>query len=735
MNRAAPTTQSIEPRTPNPEPRLRIGLDGTTLQEERSGIGFYTERLFAGLFEVDRANEYTLFSNAEVRSDRIPARLVHRGHRFPVRGVWMQVVLPFLLRRARVDVCHYTNYVAPLLSGRPSVVTFHDMTVLLLPGCSPWKKRLLLRPLIPLIARRADAIIAVSESARRDILRLLRVPQEKIHVIHEGVEPIFRPVEDARERARVRGRYGLRGPYLIAVGTVEPRKNLVRLSRAFREVRDETGRDLRLLLVGGKGWRGEEILREVRKVAGEAVVWAGYAPSEDLPALYSGAEALVYPSLYEGFGLPVIEAMACGTPVITSNNSSLREVAGDAALLVDPEDTGDIAAAVRRVIEDAGLREGLRRKGLARAAQFSWEEAAKQTLKVYEQVHRAKRRYREKKSRPSPRQAAPATPLPRVGEGKPSGARRGEGCSSIPPFGGLGKGEDAVLKTALYAGLFDYPLTPEEMRRGLFDLEMSGEAMGDAVSRCSLLSRVERDGRVFLPLKGREGTVEVRLRREREHGAFLDRLGRPIEWLCGLPFVRMVALSGGSALAYGEDLDLFVVAAPGRAWTVTLLSVLLAKAMGLRRTICVNYLVDEGALHIPARDFFTAHQVLTLKPVYGLDVYERFVRENAWVRDHFPNFTPHLEETPFRVREGRMKRGMERLLARGWDGVEEAIRGLYGRYLRRRLRPSGEREGVVLTPHRLQLNVVDHKGEVARRFEEALKATQNAERRTMNENP
>jgi hypothetical protein len=283
-----------------------------------------------------------------------------------------------------------------------------------------------------------------------------------------------------------------------------------------------------------------------------------------------------------------------------------------------------------------------------------------------------------------------------------------------------------VLKTALYAGLFDYPLTPEEMRRGLFDLEMSGEALDDAVSRCGLLTRVERDGRVFLPLKGREGTVEVRLRREREHGAFLARMRPALERLCGLPFVRMAALSGGSALSYGEDLDLFVVAAPGRAWTVTLLSVLLAKAMGLRRAICVNYLVDEGALHIPARDFFTAHQVLTLKPVYGLGVYERFVRENAWVKEHFPNFTPHREETPFRAREGRMKRGIERLLTKGGDGMEEAVRGLYGRYLRRRLGPSGGRSGVVLTPHRLQLNVVDHKGEVARRFEEALKG--NAER-------
>ena len=280
-----------------------------------------------------------------------------------------------------------------------------------------------------------------------------------------------------------------------------------------------------------------------------------------------------------------------------------------------------------------------------------------------------------------------------------------------------------MLKTVLYAGLFDYPLTPEEMRRGLFDLEMSEEAVGDVVSRCGLLRRVERDGRAFLPLKGQEGTVEVRLRREREHGTFLARMRRPIERLCGLPFVRMVALSGGSALSYGEDLDLFMVAAPGRAWTVALLSVLLAKAMGLRRTVCVNYLVDEGALHIPARDFFTAHQILTLKPVYGLRVYERFVRENAWVKAHFPNLEPYSEETPFRVREGRVKRGIERLLARGWDGVEEAVRGLYGRYLRRRLRPSGEREGVILTPHRLQLNVVDHKGEVARRFEEALKTS------------
>ncbi|MSS73735.1 MAG: glycosyltransferase family 1 protein [Candidatus Latescibacteria bacterium] len=694
-----------DPSLPTP-PGLRIGLDGTTLQPGRSGIGFYTEHLFAGLLSVDGANDYVIFSNAEVRSDRIPPGLVHRRHRFPVRGIWMQVVLPFLLRRARVDVCHYTNYVAPLLSGRPSVVTFHDMTVLLLPDCSPWKKRLLLRPLIPLIARRADAIIAVSESARQDVLRLLHVPAEKVHVIHEGVAPVFRPVEDAQARARVQVRYGLRGPYFMAVGSVEPRKNLVRLARAFQKVRDEAGEGLQLLIVGGKGWRSEEIMREIRRVVGKAVVWAGYAPSEDLPALYGGAEALVYPSLYEGFGLPVIEAMACGAPVITSDNSSLKEVAGDAALLVDPEDVDAISGAMRRVREDENLRADLRRRGLARAAQFSWEEAARQTLKVYEQVHRER-----------------------------TGGGRGDGREDLPPFpvspplrfGGEGREVEAVVKTALYAGLFDYPLTMEEMRRGVFDLEMSGEALSAAISRCDLLFRVEGEGRIFLPLKGREGTVDARLRRERDHGAFLRRMRRPLERLCSLPFVRMVALSGGSAFAYGEDLDLFVVAAPRRVWTVTLFSVLLAKAMRLRRTICVNYLVDEEALRVPARDFFTAHQILALKPVYGVQVYERFVRENAWVKAHFPNFTPYLKETPFPVREGRMKRVAERLLARGWDGVEEVIRSVYGRYLRRKVATPGGRSGVSLSPHRLQLNVVDHKEEIARRFAEALQNRETAD--------
>ena len=373
----------------NSNSRLRIGLDGTTLQPERSGVGFYTEHLFASLLAVDGKNEYVVLSNSEVRSDMIPADLVHEGYRFPLRGIWMQAILPHLLNRNKVDVCHFTNYISPLWSSCPAVVTFPDMTVSLFPRYSPWKKRLLLRSLIPLVARKADAIIVVSESSRRDVLRTLRIRKEKIHLIHEGVTPEFTPVTDKNRLEKVKIRYGLRGPYFIAVGTVEPRKNLVRLAQAFQQVRRETGRNLKLLIVGGKGFQSDQILREVKESADGQVIWTGYAPSHDLPSLYSGAEALVYPSLYEGFGLPVLEAMACATSVITSNNSSLREVAGDAALLVDPEVVEDISNSMRRIIEDRKLYNMLSNKGIERASHFSWKEAARRTLKVYQAVHRS----------------------------------------------------------------------------------------------------------------------------------------------------------------------------------------------------------------------------------------------------------------------------------------------------------------------------------------------------------
>ena len=685
---------------------LLVGVDGTTLKSERSGIGFYTEHLVAGLLALDGEYQYIVFSNSKVSCDWIPAAWVHMGQGFPIRGIWMQAILPLLLRQARVDVCHYTNYLAPLLSRCPAIVTIHDMSVTLLPRHSPLKKRLLLRLLIPLVARKAEAIITVSDASRQDIIRVLGVPEQKVHRIYEGVSQTFRPVEDEEEVRRVAERYGLRGRYFIAVGTVEPRKNLVRLARAFSTFLDRTRSDVQLLVVGGRGWRSGPILGEMKGLLGEALVWPGYAPSADLPCLYTGAMALVYPSLYEGFGLPLLEAMACGTPVISSNASSLREVGGEAALYVAPEDAEEIARAMIRILDEPGLREALRKKGLERAPRFSWEQAALQTRRLYEEVGNARATHRR-----NPTGGRRAPEELRAG----SSAHVGEGIGPAPDPEAF-----AAIKTAVYAGLFEYPLTVEEMHRGFFDVAVSREEMAEAIRRSKLIQTIERGDRAFLVLDGLEHTVDLRLEREERSKAFLARMKKPLAWLCGIPFVRMIALSGGSAHSYGTDLDLFVIAAPRRVWTVTLASVLVSKALGLRRTICVNYLLDEDALEVRARDFFTAHQVVTAKPVHGLEVYESFVGANRWVREHFPNFRPVSEETPVRIRAGGLKDTIERLTERWWDGVEGVIRTGYGRYLRWKLAPFDPFSDVALTPHRLQLNVIDHKEAVAKRFRREL---------------
>jgi glycosyltransferase involved in cell wall biosynthesis len=266
------------------------------------------------------------------------------------------------------------------------VVTIHDMTLSFLPQYHPWRRRLMVRPLIPLIARRAARIITVSEHARADIVRLLRVPPARVVVIPEAAAPIFQTAPLA-EQQRVRARYQLWGPYVLYVGTLEPRKNLVRLIRAWHALWRRGAIPHQLVLVGGRGWQDAEIYRTIAELnCGDALRLAGYVPTEDLPALYSAADAFAFPSLAEGFGLPVIEAMACGAPVLISTARALQELAGDAALAVDPRDDRAIELALERLLTDAALCDQLRTRGLRRAAAFSWGEAARRTLAVYRDV-------------------------------------------------------------------------------------------------------------------------------------------------------------------------------------------------------------------------------------------------------------------------------------------------------------------------------------------------------------
>ena len=293
-----------------------VGFDATTLTGRMSGVGYYTARLMDSL--ANGAGEgvvrrLVVLSNRPVPIEETERVHVYERRRFAVRSVWMQFVLPGILRDVRPDVVHFTNYLAPLAGRVPYLVSFHDMSLSLLPECHTLKKRLLTSSLIPSVARGARMILTPSESTRRDVVRLLRVDPGRVRVIPYAASPSFRRVDTGPEE--LQRLYGVRAPYFLYVGTLEPRKNLARALRAFASVAG-TLPECRFVIAGQRGWRYAEVLRAAEAPALRGrVEFLGYLPEERLPLLYAHALALVYPSLYEGFGLPVVEAMACGTPV------------------------------------------------------------------------------------------------------------------------------------------------------------------------------------------------------------------------------------------------------------------------------------------------------------------------------------------------------------------------------------------------------------------------------------
>jgi glycosyltransferase involved in cell wall biosynthesis len=370
-----------------------VGFDATTLTGPISGVGYYTARLMDSL--ANGAGEGTVrrlvvLSNRPVRLVETERVQVYERRRFAVRSVWMQLVLPGILREVKPDLVHFTNYLAPLAGPVPYVVSFHDMSLALLPQFHTLKKRLLTSSLIPAVARGARMILTPSESTRRDVVRLLRVDAGRVRVIPYAAGPAFRPVPLAPEH--LEARHGIRAPYFLYVGTLEPRKNLAGALRAFASVADGLP-GCRFVIVGQRGWRYGEVLREAARPALRGRVdFLGYVAEDRLPDLYAHALALVYPSLYEGFGLPVVESMACGTPVLTSRSSSLSEIAEGAALLVDPADEKGLAEALRALATDGGLRARLRALGLERARAFSWERTGRETVAAYQEVYDEVRR-------------------------------------------------------------------------------------------------------------------------------------------------------------------------------------------------------------------------------------------------------------------------------------------------------------------------------------------------------
>lgn len=301
-----------------------------------------------------------------------------------VRILWEQLAQGRALRVVGADLAHGPVFVGPLAAPCPVVVTVHDLSFLRYPHLFRPANRFYLRLFTRLSVQRARRVIAVSAYTAEETVRLLGVAREKIRVVYHGVDPIFRPLA-AEEVAAFRARRGLPDRFVLFVGTLEPRKNLVRLIEAF--ARSGADAETALVLAGARGWYDDNVFATVeRSGLSSRVHFPGYVPNDELPLWYNAARAFAYPSLYEGFGLPVLEAQACGTPVLTSSVSALPEAAGDGALMVDPYDVEAIAESLHRLLTDETLRGVLRRRGLEHAARFSWPRTAAETVAVFQEA-------------------------------------------------------------------------------------------------------------------------------------------------------------------------------------------------------------------------------------------------------------------------------------------------------------------------------------------------------------
>lgn len=376
-------------------PKPRICLDLSPAVHGRAGIGRYARELATALIAEGGEFEWVAFYNAartatvEPPLAGLPRLTTHLSDK-PWR---LRVLLAHLVGRAQdglfpgVALFHATDHLLPRLASVPSVFTLHDLTCRLMPAAHTPLNRWFHLLLMPRFLRQAEAVIAVSECTRRDAVRLYGLAEGKVHVIYEGVSPHFRPAGVA-EVAALRQKYGLPERFILFVGTLEPRKNLGTLLEAYAALR-AGGAPQRLVVAGRRGWRCGALFARLRDLGlEEEVILPGLVDEGDLPALYTAADLLAFPSLYEGFGLPVLEAMACGTPVVCANTSSLPEVAGEAALLLGPHDVGAWVRATGRVLADPALRESLRAAGLARARRFTWQAAARRTQQVYRAVMR-----------------------------------------------------------------------------------------------------------------------------------------------------------------------------------------------------------------------------------------------------------------------------------------------------------------------------------------------------------
>jgi glycosyltransferase involved in cell wall biosynthesis len=375
---------------------VRIGIDYTAAHEQGAGIGRYVRELIHALAAQDTRTDYRLFV-AGASHCTLPAKPGPNFAWCPTRisplwfaRLWhrLQIPLPVETFVGPIRLYHATDFtLPPTLPGVSTLLTIHDLSFVRAPETATPVLKAYLDKVVPRSVKRAHHVLADSQTTKDDLIELYGTPPEKISVLIGGVNPEFLPVEDPAARAAVRERYGLpANPYVFSIGTVQPRKNYARLIEALSMLGPDFD-DVHLVIAGGRGWLESPIFRAVDEcdMTGR-VHFTGFVRDEDLPALYSEAQCLAFPSLYEGIGFPVLEAMACGIPVITSNISSMPEIAGEAALLVDPYDVAALADALLQLLTDQTLRKSLVEKGFGQAAYFTWTRAAQRLTAIYQEL-------------------------------------------------------------------------------------------------------------------------------------------------------------------------------------------------------------------------------------------------------------------------------------------------------------------------------------------------------------
>jgi glycosyltransferase involved in cell wall biosynthesis len=370
---------------------MRVCIDFTGAIQNPAGVGRYARELVQAMVLLDPYDDFSIFYIDQ--KGRLPVspfdNLSRRIMRLPIWTAGMFIGsftrFPMDWYFKGIDVFHAANHLLPQFRNTPSVYTLFDLTYTLFPKSHLLLPRLSSSFMIPRFLRSCDRIISISESTKKDAINKYGIKEDKIKVIHLAANHRFLPSPEAILQD-FRRRHDLPTRYILYVGTIEPRKNLNVLLEAFRVLHDK-GVNIPLVIAGKKGWRYENFFEKLKELRlQEVVIFPGYIPEEELPVLYSAAEIFLYPSLYEGFGLPVLEAMACGTPVICSNTSSLPEVAGDSATMLPPDEPNSWAEAIANLLKNKESRMALRDKGLKQAAKFSWEKTARETVQVYREV-------------------------------------------------------------------------------------------------------------------------------------------------------------------------------------------------------------------------------------------------------------------------------------------------------------------------------------------------------------